>query len=91
VLKWLTGQAMEANPAATVVPHAGANQSGAIAEEMATLAKEMGNPNSDYWKGPSAAAKQARYIELVEANEKLKARGGHYEAGMVLPVAFGME
>lgn len=75
VLKWLTGQALEANPVATVVPGAGANQSGAIADELASLTKLMGNPQSDYWKGPMAEKNQARFLELTEAQQKLDARG----------------
>lgn len=72
VLKWLTAQALENNPVATVVPGAGANQASAIADEMAALQKEMGNRNSGYWKGPEAAKKQARFRELAAAAEKLK-------------------
>lgn len=71
VIKWLTGQAMEANPVATVVPGAGSNQASAIADEIATLKAKMGNTNSDYWKGPTSAAQQARYLQLVEAQQKL--------------------
>lgn len=72
VLKWLTAQALEHNPVATVVPGAGANQASAIADEMAALQKEMGDRNSGYWKGPEAAKKQARFRELAAAAEKLK-------------------
>lgn len=75
VIKWLTGLALEANPLATVVPGGGTNQATAVAEEMAALEAKMGNRQSDYWKGPKAASQQARYLELVEASEKLKARG----------------
>lgn len=75
VLKWLTAQAMEANPVATVVPGVGANQASAIADEMAALEAKMGNRQSDYWKGPTAAKQQARYLELVSAREKLKGVG----------------
>lgn len=74
VLKWVTGQAMEVNPVATVVPGAGSNQAGAISDELATLEKMMGDRNSDYWKGSNATKNQARYVELVEANEKLKSQ-----------------
>lgn len=69
VLRWLTAQAMEANPVATVVPGAGANQASAIAEEMAAIKAKMGTP--EYTKNP---ALQARYLELVEADQKLKQR-----------------
>lgn len=73
-IRWLVSQAMEENPVATVVPGAGANQASAIAEELASLKNEMGDRNSAYWKGPSAAQKQERYRVLVEAEQKLKGR-----------------
>lgn len=69
VLRWLTSQAMEANPVATVVPGAGANQASAIAEEMVAIQAKMGTP--EYTKNP---ALQARYLELIEANQKLKGK-----------------
>lgn len=75
VIRWLTSQALEANPVATVVPGAGANQASAIAEELAALKSEMGDRGSAYWKGPLAEKKQARYLELVNAEQRLKARG----------------
>lgn len=73
-LKFLTAQALEANPVATVVPGAGSNQASAIADEIATLESKMGNRQSDYWKGPTSAKQQARYLELVTAREKLANR-----------------
>jgi hypothetical protein len=72
IVKWLAGLALEANPVATVVPGAGSNQASAIADEMANLEKLMGDTNSDYWKGPKAAGMQKRYLQLVEAKQKLK-------------------
>ena len=71
ILRWLTAQALEVNPVATVVPNAGADQAGAIATEMASLEAMMGDKNSKYWKGPEAAKHQARYVQLVEAKQKL--------------------
>lgn len=72
IIRWLTAQALEANPVATVVPGAGADQAGAIASEMADIEKKMGDKNSEYWKGPKAAQMQARYVQLVEAKGKLR-------------------
>lgn len=72
VIKWLAGLALEANPLATVVPGAGSNQASAIGEELDALKAKMGDRNSDYWKGPTAAKQQARYRELVEAQQKIK-------------------
>jgi len=75
VLKWITGLALEANPLSTVVPGAGTNQASAVADEMANLEKMMGNRSSDYWKGPKSATLQERYRTLVDAKQKLAARG----------------
>lgn len=72
VLRWLTAKALEENPIATVVPGAGANQASAIADEIASIEKMMGNPGSDYWKGPKSSKLQERYRELVTARDKLK-------------------
>lgn len=74
-MRWLTSLALEANPAVTVVPGGGSNQVQAIADEIADIEKQMGNPTSDYWKGPKSENMQARYRELVGAREKLSAKG----------------
>lgn len=73
VLKWLTAQAMEANPLATVVPGAGANQASAIADEIAAIERRMETDRAAYFKDDKA---QARYLELIEARDKIAARGG---------------
>jgi hypothetical protein len=69
VLKWLTGKAMDENPLATVVPGAGANQSQAVADEIAKWEGQMGDRNSDYWKDKK---NQDRYLQLIEARDKTK-------------------
>jgi len=69
VLKWLTSLALEQNPVATVVPGAGANQAGAISDEIASIERVM---SSDRRKYNSDEKMQARYRELVEARDKLK-------------------
>lgn len=74
VLRWLADLAREINPVATVVPGAGANQASAIADEMASLKTMMANRHSEYWKGPNAEKHQARYRELLGAQQKLQAR-----------------
>ena len=79
--KWLVQMEREINPAATVVPGAGGDLGKTIDAEIAELKKEMGNPNSSYWKGPDAEKKQARYRELVSAQQKLKERAGASQAG----------
>ena len=76
VLKWLTAQALEKNPLATVVPGAGADQADAIANEIEQIETEMGNRSSSYWKGEKDASgntvKQRRLLTLYEARDRLK-------------------
>lgn len=72
--KWLVQMEREINPAGTVVPGAGANVGKAIADELNDLKKLMADQNSEYWKGPKAESMQARYRELLGAQEKVKAR-----------------
>jgi len=68
VLKWLTAQAMESNPLATVVPGAGANQASAISEEIAAIEGLMRTDRAAYNKDEK---KQERLRELYAAREKL--------------------
>lgn len=68
VLKWLTAQAMESNPLATVVPGAGANQASAIADEIAKIEGLMRTDRSAYNKDQKM---QERLRELYSAREKL--------------------
>lgn len=72
--KWLVQLEREINPAATVVPGAGGNVGQTIATEIAELKKLMAVETSEYWKGPKAEQHQARYRQLLEAEEKLKAK-----------------
>lgn len=72
--KWLVQMEREINPAATVVPGAGANAGKSIADEIASLKTMMGNTESEYWKGPNAEKNQARYRDLVDAQTKLAGR-----------------
>lgn len=68
VLKWLTGLALEANPHATVVPGAGANQASAISDEIAKIEKMMRDDRKAYNADERI---QARYRELITARDKL--------------------
>lgn len=74
-LQWFAHVAREINPAATVVPGAGANQMQSIDDEIASLKSIMGNKQGEYWKGPKADQHQARYRQLVEAKQKMQERG----------------
>ena len=69
-LRWLSQMQREINPVATVVPGSGANAMQAIESEVATLKGMMGDRESEYWKGPKAKANQARYLELISAQQK---------------------
>jgi hypothetical protein len=78
--QWLVQMEREINPAATVLPgvHQGAGAN--LEAELAGLKKMMKDPNSEYWKGPKAEANQARYRDLIEADEKLRAKAGAKQA-----------
>lgn len=79
VVKALAQTARDLNPAATVVSATGANAAGAIADEIASISKMMGDYNSDYWRGPKVEGTgetklQKRYAELLEAQERMRSR-----------------
>lgn len=69
MLKLFADMAYQINPAGFVAPSDGAGQLESVEAEMASLKSQMGNPKSDYWKDPK---KQARYRQLVDAQERLK-------------------
>jgi hypothetical protein len=71
---WLADKAREINPAGVLIPASGGDQIKSIEAELNTLKGKMGNKNSDYWKGPTANQQQERYRQLIEAQQKLKAR-----------------
>lgn len=73
--KWLVQIEREINPAGTVVPQ-GSDVGKSIEAELGELKKQMKDPTSDYWKGPNAEKMQARYRELITAQEKIAARAG---------------
>lgn len=72
-LKFLASLAREVNPYATI---AGASDDAlsTIDAEMGALEKLMGDHTSDYWKGPTANAKQARYAQLIGLKNNIKSR-----------------
>ncbi|ALQ01485.1 hypothetical protein PHLH3_08690 [Pseudomonas sp. St386] len=71
-LRWLAQLAREINPVAAVVPGAGANAGQAINDELASITKLMGDPKSEYWKGPKAEPMQERFRQLTSAKERMK-------------------
>lgn len=72
-LKFLASLAREVNPYATI---AGASDDAlsTIDAEMGELEKLMGDHKSDYWKGPTAEAKQKRYAQLIGLKNNIKSR-----------------
>lgn len=71
-LKFLIDMALQVNPATTLVPGAGDNINGAIADEITEIESKMAIKTSEYWKGPKAEKMQARYRELIEAQSRMK-------------------
>jgi hypothetical protein len=70
-LRWLASLSREINPMATVVPGSGVNAAQAIENEMQGMQKMMGDPTSEYWKGPKAEAMQQRYRDLLTVQKKV--------------------
>ena len=73
IVKWLGSVALEMNPAAPMHAPDGDNLK-ALNDEIAELRKLSGNDKSEYWEGPLAKKHQARYKELLDMRDKLKAR-----------------
>ena len=75
MLRFLVDMSREINPHGTVTPVAGKTQAQSLAAEIEKLETEMhdtkarSGPDS-YWNSP---AKQARYRELIEIDEKMNA------------------
>lgn len=74
ILSTLAQLAREVNPAASVVPAGTQDAPKAIETELSQLRAMMRDPASAYHKGPDAAKNQQRYRELLNTQEKLKAR-----------------
>jgi len=71
MVRWLSSLVSEINPAATVV-ESGDNSGRTIDEEIAAIEKRMKEDRRGYFKDE---AMQARYRELLQAREKVRARG----------------
>lgn len=72
--KWLVQMEREINPAASVMPGAGGDVTKTIDARILELKGLMGNPNSEYWKGPKAEPLQEEYRKLLDAQSKLSAK-----------------
>lgn len=73
-VEFLAGLARKLNPAAHLLPPGGEGNMASIDTEITNLEKMMGDPKSEYWKGPKADANQKRYRDLVAARDQLKRR-----------------
>jgi hypothetical protein len=74
IVDWFASKARELNPAGILIPNGGDGSMASVETEIQNIQKLMGDRNSEYWKGPKAETMQARYRQLVDAREKLKAR-----------------
>lgn len=71
-VKWLARLAADANPAGFIAPQGGGSQLQSVQDERAEIEKLMRTDPRSYYKD---ARKQERYRQLLEAEEKLSARG----------------
>ncbi len=77
LLRSFASMARLVNPAATVVPNAGAEAGASIQDEIDNIKKEMKNRGGEYWKGPKTNGEtkmQRRYAELVDAQTRMQKR-----------------
>ena len=75
--KWLVQMEREINPASTVVPNTGGDMGKTIAAEILDLKKQMAAPKGSpeykkYWEEGG----EARYRQLIEAQNRLAAKSG---------------
>lgn len=66
-LKMLVAAGRAAFPAATIVDPATPDAAKAIGAEKADIEKMMGDPRSDYWRGPRSAELRERYRQIIDA------------------------
>lgn len=70
-LKWVVGLANEVNPAGTITPGAGLNQIDSVEAEIAKINRLMVEKPDSYYRDEKM---QARYRQLLDAQDKLKSR-----------------
>lgn len=74
MIAWLSSMARELNPAATLVTAGTTDAGKSVASRIADIETMMKDRNGEYYRGPKSAGLQAEYIELVTAQQKMKAR-----------------
>lgn len=75
IVKAFAQAARELNPIGIIAPAGEDSRGAAVETELAGLKKLMGNPNSEYWKGPTAEKNQARYRQLLDWQQAAAAKG----------------
>lgn len=70
-MQWLDSIARKEMPLATITPTFGKTQLETAQSELASLQGLMGDPNSEYWKGPNASKNQERVRQLNEMLSKV--------------------
>lgn len=74
ILRGLVAAARNAFPASTIVDPATPDAAKAISVERAEIEKMLGDPRSEYWRGPRANELQQRYRDIIDAEELMKSR-----------------
>lgn len=70
-VKLLSGLALDLNPAAATTPRGKADLK-TIETELADLRALVAKDDSEYWRGPKSKQLQARFAELLQAEQYLK-------------------
>ena len=73
VLRWLAGLAREINPMGSLMPAGTSDVMKSGENRITEITKMMGDYSSPYWK--DGGKLQEEYRSLIEAREKMKARG----------------
>lgn len=77
--RWAAELGRELNPAATLIPAGGGDAVKTVGDEIKAIESKMylpdGRQNPEYWKGSGGETMQARYRELVDAQQKMQERG----------------
>jgi len=73
MLKWLAQVALDANPAAALLPTGSQNMQG-VGTRLDQLKTLVANRTSEYYKGPNAENLQAEYRNLLDVQERMKTR-----------------
>lgn len=73
-LRWMVNLARDQMPGAALVPSGTPNIGKGVTDRIAELNKLISDRSSEYYKGPNSANLQKEYLDLLTAQEKMKAR-----------------